>query len=265
MTYDGQLQKSGYIVAHDLVPKSLTESAVKVICQFLEIDIDDPETWYQKNLGSNGIVPIHHHQAFWDIRQYEPIYRLFADVLETDDLWVRLDRASFKPPWRSQYPDQKDDSQIHLDINPEKLQLPRYQGILYLVDTDKKQGAFRCVPSLFSGNEVSSTKRTSLLFSKEELQGHEVVHVEGKAGTFILWDSRLPHGSSLNHHSKPRFAQYISMFPAETEGNREHRIQLWREKRAPQSWRNLPYQQDPEPGMPAKLTSLGKKLLGIQA
>ncbi|WP_257294213.1 phytanoyl-CoA dioxygenase family protein [Endozoicomonas sp. YOMI1] len=257
-----ELQEKGYIIVPDLVPEQLLQPVIKAITDFLDVNLDDPTTWYQKNLGSNGIVPIHHHQAFWDIRQYEPVYRLYADLLKTDDLWVRLDRASFKPPWRPEHPDKKDDSQIHLDSHPEKVFLPRYQGILYLTDTAENQGAFCCVPSLYTGKQTT-LDRNSLLFTDEDLKGHDIVHLAGKAGTFILWDSRLPHASSLNHHAKPRLTQYISMFPAGTEDNREERIQLWRDKRAPERWRNFPYQQDPEPGEPAKLTPVGEQLLGL--
>ena len=256
------LQQKGYLIVPGLVPEQLLKPAIDVITNFLKVDLNDPETWYHKYLGSNGIVPIHHHQAFWDIRQYEPVYRLYADLLGTDDLWVRLDRASFKPPWRTEFPDKKDDSQIHLDSRPKQVRLPRYQGILYLTDTAENQGTFRCVPSLYR-DEQMIMNRESLFFSDDELQGHDIVHLGGKAGTFILWDSRLPHASSLNHHHKPRLCQYISMFPAGTEDNRESRIQLWQEKRAPEKWRNLPYQQDPEPGKPAVLTEIGKQLLGL--
>ncbi|MFK0571761.1 phytanoyl-CoA dioxygenase family protein [Endozoicomonas sp.] len=260
------LQESGYIIVPDLVPQQLLQPAVEAITQFLDVDLDQPSTWYRKNLGSNGIVPIHHHQAIWDIRQYPPLYRLYADLLKTEDLWARLDRASFKPPWRPEYPDEKDNSPIHLDSDPEKVFLPRYQGILYLMDTADNQGAFCCVPSLYQGKKTT-LDRDSLFFSDEELNGHDIVNLGGKAGTFILWDSRLPHASSLNHHDQPRLTQYITMHPAGKQDHNEEdqagRIQLWREKRAPERWRNLPFQQDPEPGEPAQLTALGKQLLGL--
>lgn len=262
MINQSMLQEKGYIIVPDLVPESLLQPAIEAITDFLSVNPDDPATWYQKNLGSNGIVPIHHHQAFWDIRQYEPVYRLFAELFSREDLWVRLDRASFKPPWRPAHPDEKDDSKIHLDSRPEQVFLPRYQGILYLTDTAENQGAFCCVPGLYTGQQAT-LDRSSLLFTHEELEGHDIVHLDGKAGTFIVWDSRLPHGSSLNRHCKPRFSQYISMFPAYTEDNRKERIQLWREKRAPLRWRHHPCQLDPEPGEPARLTTLGKQLLGL--
>ncbi|MGB1271703.1 MAG: phytanoyl-CoA dioxygenase family protein [Endozoicomonas sp.] len=260
--YQEALQKKGYIVVPDLVPPELLQPAIEAITGFVDVDLEDPSTWYRKNLGSNGIVPIHHHQAFWNIRQYAPLFELFAQLLGTRDLWVRLDRASFKPPWRPEHPEQKDDSRIHLDSHPEKVYLPRLQGILYLTDTEEDQGSFYCVPSLYQGDKTA-LHRKSLFFTDEELAGHTPVHVGGKAGSFVLWDSRLPHGSSLNHNTRPRLTQYISMFPAGTEDDREERITLWREKRAPQRWRNFPYQQDPEPGEPATLTELGKQLLGL--
>ncbi len=261
-SYQEELQQRGYIVIPELVPQKLLNPAIEAITQFLDVNLAKPETWYRKPLGTNGIVPLHHHQAFWNIRQYEPLHDLFVELLGKDDLWVRLDRASFKPPWRSEKPDLKDDSDIHIDSYPEDVCLPRLQGILYLTDTAENQGAFSCVPDLYK-NKAALKNRHSLTFSKPEMAGKELIPVAAPAGSFILWDSRLPHCSTVNRSQQPRLAQYISMFPAKTEDNREERIELWKRKRAPERWRGQPYQQDPEPGRPAELTTLGKKLLGL--
>jgi hypothetical protein len=64
----------------------------------------------------------------------------------------------------------------------------------------------------------------------------------------------------------------VSMLPAPRRGGgwpgsrdwtREELVEWWRTKRAPPWWRGLPHQQDPEPGEPARLTALGRRLVGL--
>ncbi|WP_257280356.1 MULTISPECIES: phytanoyl-CoA dioxygenase family protein [unclassified Endozoicomonas] len=257
-----QLSKDGYTVIPDAVPQSLCDDAIDLITQFLDIDLCNPQSWYEKDLGYNGLVPVHQHQSLWNIRQHPNIHALFTQLLGTEKLWVRMDRLSFKPPSLDPETDQLK-SHIHLDFPAEKLTSLRLQGILYLTETRKNQGAFCCVPSLFKKDEVLK-HRESLWFSEEELSEHPIEPIEGEAGSLIIWDSGLPHSGMLNISDKPRLAVYISMFPAGLEETAEERIELWQEKRAPKKWRGLNHQQDPEPGEPARLTELGKKLLGLE-
>ncbi|KEQ16370.1 phytanoyl-CoA dioxygenase family protein [Endozoicomonas numazuensis] len=257
-----QLSENGYLVIPDAVPPSLCDDAVNLITQFLDIDLDHAESWYQKDLGYNGIVPVHQHQSLWNIRQHPNIHALFSQLLGTEKLWVRMDRLSFKPPSRDPEAE-RPKRHIHLDFPVEQLTSLRLQGILYLTDTEKDQGAFCCVPSLFKNDDVLRNRK-SLWFSEDELTDYPVESIEGNAGSLIIWDSGLPHSGMLNVSDRPRLAFYLSMFPAGTEESSEERVPLWQEKRAPEKWRGLPYQQDPEPGKSAELSELGKKLLGIE-
>ena len=51
----------------------------------------------------------------------------------------------------------------------------------------------------------------------EEKVDFEVINVPSKAGDLVIWDTRMAHGTSHNRSSVPRFAQYLSMCPAEPE------------------------------------------------
>ena len=254
------LATEGYIVLPGIIPQALCSDVVKLIMSFTGSDLKKPDSWYKKDLGHNGIVPIHQHQALWNIRQYPVIHQAFAKLLATEKLWVRLDRLSFKPPQRQ--PEAFDKSNIHLDFPYQKITSLRLQGILYLTDTEENQGAFCCVPELFKQPEVLKQKKY-LWFSNEELEGYEIRNVSATAGSLIIWDSRLPHSGNINTSDQPRLAQYISMCPEDSEESRASRIALWQARRAPEKWRNMPYQQDPEDGEVAKLTELGQKLLGL--
>ena len=257
-------EHDGYLVIPNVIPVNLCTAASEVVSHFLNIDLENPGSWYGKELGRNGIVPVHQHQAVWNTRQHPNVHALFAQILGTEKLWVRMDRLSFKPPSQHAVPEESANSYIHVDASPAKLQTLRLQGILYLTDTAENQGAFCCVPSLFREKSLLNQKR-GLVFSTDELAGHDILNIPGKAGTMIIWNSLLPHSGAINTSDRPRMAQYISMMPEDTEEDRETRIQLWKNRQAPERWRGLPYQQDPEPGEPAELTELGRKLLGLKA
>lgn len=96
-----------------------------------------------------------------------------------------------------------------------------------------------------------------------------MVEVEGAAGDFIIWHSALPHGNSRNRSDKARLAQYVRMFPAESEDGalREQRVASWRERthpsfQNPRAFPGDPRRKEAESG-PAELTALGRKLLGL--
>jgi len=56
----------------------------------------------------------------------------------------------------------------------------------------------------------------------------------------------------------------VSMEPAADDAHiRESMKTWWLTKRAPDYWRGLAGQVDPEPGVPAVLSELGLKLIGV--
>ena len=85
----------------------------------------------------------------------------------------------------------------------------------------------------------------------------------GGAGDLVIWSSALPHGSGINTSPKPRVAQYVGMDVEGGEDERAERVACWRDRRAPEWWRGWPGQLNPEPGGPARLTPLGRRLLGL--
>jgi Phytanoyl-CoA dioxygenase (PhyH) len=95
--------------------------------------------------------------------------------------------------------------------------------------------------------------------------GREIVYVPAAAGDLIVWDSHLPHGNSKNLADRPRLAFYVSMFPADDshERGRLESVESWRTGRCVPWWRGRPGYDRAEPWPPAKLTPLGRRLLGI--
>ncbi len=258
-------QEHGYLTVSDVIPQENCHAAIRAICTFLGVDEKDPKSWHRKNLGSNGIVPLHHPQAFWNNRQHPKIHEVFSELYGTDRLWVTMDRASFKPPFRPQLFAQRDDCLLHWDVNPRKAKSLTIQGLVYLTDTEANQGAFEGIPSIYRSLETWLHRHKMLYPLEFKVPPKDIVGVSGRARTLVLWNALLPHRSGLNYAEQPRFVQYIAMNPVGSEQERQERVKLWKERRVPQYWRGWRYQIEPEPGEPAELDALGRKLLGLDA
>lgn len=257
--------RQGYLVVADVVPAPARQNVIEAICEFQEIDLHDRETWYGHEPRGHGIVPLHHHQALWDIRQLASVYEVFAEVYGQKALWVTMDRVSFKPPRGEGH---GRISPVHWDADPWVFNALSIQGLVYLTDTDEEQGAFACLPEIYQDlpywlqEHEQDEHRRYPKFSDESL-----TKVPGKAGSLVLFHRLMPHTSALNQSHVHRFVQYVAMNPVGSEEERLRRVEEWQKKMPPQ-WaikQNVPRQQLPEPGQPAVLNELGRKLLGVDA
>jgi hypothetical protein len=84
----------------------------------------------------------------------------------------------------------------------------------------------------------------------------------------MIFNSLLAHGVRPNHSdNRVRMAQYISMHPAEfdNETERQERIRLWRELDHPRrdAFPGDPRAWEKHHAAPARLSTLGEKLLGL--
>jgi len=262
-----QFLESGYLVVPGVVPQSLCERVVGAILEFTGVDLENPDTWYQERFAGLGVIPLHHHQALWDLRQHPALYEVFTEIYEQDSLWVTMDRVGYKPPageatrhWRR--------APVHWDCDPWAFDGLGVQGLVYLTDTGADQGAFACVPSIYRGLDawLASHEREQV-GRHPEVTEDELVPVAGPAGSLVLFHRLMPHTNGLNLSPRHRLVQYVTMHPAGDEEERLQRIELWRGKMPPE-WairQKVPGQQLPEPGAAAELTPLGKKLVGLEA
>jgi hypothetical protein len=257
-----RFHEQGYLVVEGLVPESLCAAARDTIARYLDVNDADSSTWYRRSVQAHGIIPLHHPQAFWDVRQYPPIHQVFAALYGTGKLWVSIDRASFKPPSRGGRGEYRVDP-IHWDGDPRRRDVS-IQGLIYLADTAPDQGGFCCVPDLYRQLDAwlecheTTTRRPDV----GELP---VVRIGAPAGSLILWNRRMPHSSAENRGDLPRWVQYVAMEPAGDDEARSELATLYQEKRPP-AWavrQQIAEQQIPEPGEPAVLSDLGRKLTGL--
>jgi hypothetical protein len=259
--------ENGYIVVPDVVPLTLCEKAIEAIVEYLDIDLSDDRTWYRQAHSGHGIVPLHHHQAFWDIRQSERVHEVFTALYDDERLWVSMDRASYKPPGSSQSSDWQE-AGVHWDCDPFVQNELSLQGLVYLTDTRPDQGAFCCVPSIYQNlTDYLVAHKDDSDRRKPNVDSADLLSIEGPAGSLVVFNRLMPHSSGLNHSMDHRFVQYVTMQPIGTENERTQRVREWSGKLPPQ-WaveQNIENQEIPEAGPPAELSELGKKLAGVES
>jgi hypothetical protein len=256
-------KENGYVVVHDAVPPENIKAAEQAVWEFLEMDPNDPESWYPDPPRRSIMVEIYQHQALWNNRQHPRLHQAFAEIWDTEKLRVSFDRASMSPPNRPPY-FERNSAGLHWDMS---IDLPirfHVQGVLYLVDTEANQGAFTCVPGFHRKieNWIKSLPEGTDP-RKQNLESLGPIPVPAKAGDLVIWHSALPHGAGVNTADRPRVAQYITMTPAGkySEEARQRRVNAWKNRMAGFSGERP--EKEHETGKTAELTLLGCKLLGM--
>ena len=260
------LDRDGIAVFRNVVSARLVLRAIDAICEFGGFALDDESTWYRNHPENDGIVPLHHAQAFWDIRQHPALHDVFSEIWGTHRLMVNMNRCCFRPPQNPLQPDVSKGN-IHWDIDPRAGDPGWLQGVVYLSDVGRSAGGFQCAPSIYRTLDTWLDEQgNDFDFDQPTIPDDCIEPVEGQAGDLIVWRPLLPHGPAPNTSDQPRIACAVKMDPwPPNDGLRDQTVSWWREKRAPPWWRGLPGQVDPEPGPPARLTRLGRRLVGLDA
>lgn len=276
----------------------------------MRMDGNAPDSWYEDpyddKLQKSGFMRQMHTPAMWRVRQSPQIHRAFADLWGTDNLWITIDRCILKPPLRADRPEWGATGDprglLHWDFSPATTpkRLRLFQAVVYREDTAADQGTFQCVPGFQNRYEDWHASRNGDFESGTTApmeQGLESpTPVAGEAGDLLIWDSFSPHGHCNNTSSKPRLAQFLTMWPATEEGHeaglhvfwpsslpsndgtalgekcggleaeRRSRIAQWREGMQSDFGRPVAERvagQDDVPSCP--LSPLGRRLLGLDA
>jgi ectoine hydroxylase-related dioxygenase (phytanoyl-CoA dioxygenase family) len=268
-------KQNGYVIIRNAVPQDNVKAVVDLIWEFTEMDRDDPNSWYRpqhseygmQELNKSGMVELYNHQALWNNRQHPRIYGAFVDIWETENLWVTIDRVNLNPPAREDWDFQ---GFVHWDIDTAIRPLPfEVQGVLALVDVTTEQGGLQLVPGFHNQfEEWAKTQPPDRDTWKPDITAFELKAIEMNAGDLVIWHSLLPHGTGRNNSTRPRLAQYISMFPAkeDDEALRKERITSWRERlpRQGEAFIGDPRNWEVKHSQTAELTPLGEKLLGLK-
>lgn len=267
-------REHGYVVVKDVVSADDCARAADAIWAFAGLAPNDPGSWTKHHARGGGFVNVVHHQALWNNRQNPRVHAVFTDLLGTEKLWVSLDRCALKLPQSARLAARDDEAFLHFDVDvrtpPPTLQL---QGVLYLVDTTEDMGGFQCVARSHEWTEFFADNFAHFFRGPGTVKGLPVTKVAARAGDLVVFNSLLLHGNSVNTSSRPRLAQYVTMFPSEPhdEGARQSRIASWRTNGIPDDFyipgKLFPPTESHEPpgGPPAHLTPLGQRLLGLES
>jgi hypothetical protein len=208
--------ENGYVVVHDAVPYDNCLAAEQAVWEFLGMDAEDPDTWYQRQDSCGIMAQFFHHPALTANRSSRRIHKAFAQIWGTADLWMSIDRVSFNPPEREGWP--FPGPHLHWDT---RLALPipfDVSGLLYLTDTTAEQGAFTCVPGFHRRiADWLQSLPPDVNPRTQDLERLGPTPIAGKAGDLIIWDRALPHGSRPNHADRPRIVQYITMYSSKVK------------------------------------------------
>ena len=261
-----RFHSEGYMVIRNVLPQSTINNAVREIAAFVRADLDDSTTWYHNSPENDGIVPMHHAQSLWHIRQSPNLYEVFREFWGTHRLMVDINRCLFRPPRHAKWP-AISLGDIHWDTDPRAAGPGSLQGVVLLTDVDRDGGGYQCLPDIYQNLEAwldRNARQSGFDFINPGLKNRRTTQIAGKAGDVILWSTKLPHGSAANLSHRPRIAAFVSMQPSGDPAGRSSALkECWLTKQAPDGWRGLPGQLETEPGPPAVLSELGRKLIGV--
>ena len=257
------LFNDGYLVLRQAIPRTMCVAVLDALAAELDIGVDDPESW---DLVSKEIeqVPMWGHQSQWDIRQLPELHAVWSAIWGTTDLWTARDSCRFTPPWRE---GRAEPLPLHWDADPRDTTVQWYQGIVALTDAPLGAGGFQCAPSVMRNAERWPTAWITTSYGTEyrpdPVPDEDVVQVPLEAGDLLIFDSHLPHGTVRNLRDTPRVAFFLQMFPAGTPEESETIVSDHLAGLAPPWWRWKPGHDRTEPWPPARLTDLGRSLLGL--
>ena len=204
----------GYVIVKNAVTQQDCADSRKAIMDFLKMDEQDATSWYRRNDDMQGImVNLYNNTAINKNRNLPRIRRAFEQLWNRRDLVVTTDKCGFNPPETVTF--KYMGTGLHWDVS---LATPipfGTQGILYLTDTAVNQGALTVVPGFHKDIETWLNSLPKNINPREtDFSSFAPIPVAAHAGDLIIWNHKLPHGSSPNKARLPRIVQYINWYAA---------------------------------------------------
>ncbi|CAF0728421.1 unnamed protein product [Adineta steineri] len=295
-------EKYGFVVVRNMIDsEAQIDDTIDEIWSLLrvlnpKIDKNDSSTWDNKywpiymGLKDGGFIS---HMAdvatkmCWENRQNPNVVKLFQTLLKQNDLWVKFDRYGMMRPTKGiTFKNNNDDGSVVIEDRPDWRSKPNWlhwdqnpwkypdfmgvQGLLALSDTNPNTGGFHCVPGFTHhfkqwsiDNEKEHRSRGGLInVPEDDPIRNEVKQIHVRKGSFVVWDSRLPHGNFPNQNDQFRIVQYIAFEPAKEDDKNEvtNRIDVVDMRRSsPTADEQLAGFPEPE------LTELGEKIIGLRS
>ncbi len=235
-------QENGYVVVRGATERKNCENLIKCI---KDIAKKVPEA------TADGFMDLYHDDTLAQLRQDPEMYKLFTKLLGTEKLWVVFDRVIYQPEQVSSF------SSVviqHMDQNPNLYSdFCAIQAMIALKDINEETGVLTLIPK-------SSNLPMSLGLCVKE-------------GDLIIWDSRTTHSRlRSNCIGKEQFAALISFTKSQCENSELKSLRMkyfiegtgFNHHDAGLRTTSQPRFSESLRKTTEKLTSLGKKLYGIQ-
>jgi len=208
-------EENGYIILKDAVDKKDCKELEDAIWKYQGLSCTESQNW--NNAKDSFWLQDFEHPLLEKNKASKKIHKAFEQLWGTDKLFHSTNRISFNPPL-DKITDNYGPNKLHWDISLARPISFDLLGMLYLNDIKEEQGAFQCIPGFHKKLDVwleqlkkEDNPREEIL--KEKYQ-NESIKISAKAGDFIICRQELPHSSSINKFSYPRFVQYIAIYPA---------------------------------------------------
>ncbi len=212
----------GFVVIKNAIPKADCIKTTELIYKTIDASPFDKSSWYKYHPLKQGImVQLFQNDILDKNRLSKRIRKAFEQLWQRSDLLVSMDRVSFNPPetknFRFPGPD------LHWDVSLKKPIPFGLQGLLYLSDTEKNQGAFSVIPGFHNIIEswIEKLPENKNPRDLELLKTFRKETIPGNTGDFVIWNQCLPHGSSPNTSENPRIVQYINYQPIDLKFHEE--------------------------------------------
>ena len=149
----------------------------------------------------SGFFELYHDKAVADVRQDPNLYQLFADIYQTEQLWVMFDRMIYMTANKND----KTPLPLHVDQNPH--QHPDFhgvQGLLALRDCNEHTGMLSLIPESHKWfaekySAWSDSQQGWIAYAGDDLhvRQKELIPIPLKRGQMVIWDSRVTHSRVL--------------------------------------------------------------------
>lgn len=210
-------KQNGYVVLRNVIPKQQCIDTQKAIWEFLDMNKNDPSSWYRAHEEKRGLMlMLTHHPTLDANRESLKIRKAYEQLYASTKIYKTIDKVSFNPPETNHFHFMG--SKLHWDVSLE-LPIPFcLQGLLYLTNCGPDDGAFHCVPGFHTKIEGWLKELPPGINPREAaLSMLKPIPVSGEAGDFIIWHQALPHCATANRGLIPRMVQYLTYLPQQYE------------------------------------------------
>lgn len=204
-------QEKGYLQLSGLVPEEDCDCVKQQICEYLEVDLERPESWWPT--GSEKIqsimLPSLTTPGSKKLKESPKIRRVFEDLYQQKTIVSQTLPLGYNPP--ETISNKFRGTDLHWDIDFDRGVRYYIQGLLYLDDVEPEGGAFSLVPGYQNKVEELLKEHGCPEKAMEWIREQGLaIKLHGKKGDLILWLESLPHAATANTASKPRFVQYLA-------------------------------------------------------